>query len=80
MTLQEFTLTMLQTLPPYEEHLLRSRFGFSGCMASTVSVPGHDQSMAAEEVQQIEKRSLRKLRRAIVSHPGLCPPDRVYGE
>jgi hypothetical protein len=46
MTLQEFTLTMLQTLPPYEEHILRSRFGFSGCMASTVSVPGHDQSMA----------------------------------
>jgi DNA-directed RNA polymerase sigma subunit (sigma70/sigma32) len=79
MTLQEFTLTILQTLTPYEEYILRNRFGFSGHTAPTVSGPGPDQRMAREAVQQIEKRSLRKLRQAIDSQPGLCPPHRVYG-
>ena len=79
MTLQEFTLTILQTLTPYEAHILWNRFGFSGRRVSTDSVLEGDPGVAREDVQQIEKRSLRKLRRAIDRQPGLCLPHHVYG-
>jgi DNA-directed RNA polymerase sigma subunit (sigma70/sigma32) len=77
MTMQDFTLTILQTLTPYEAHILWNRFGLSGRMASIGSVRADDQGLAGEDVQGIETRSLRKLRRAIDSHARLCSPYRV---
>ena len=69
MTLQELTLTMLQSLTPHEERLLRSCFGFDGAIAATVPAQGYDQSITRESVDKIEDQSLRKLRRAIAPCP-----------
>jgi len=53
--------TVLPTLSPREEEVIRRRFGI-GCIAQTQAIIGQDFGVGGGRIQQIEAKALRKLR------------------
>jgi RNA polymerase primary sigma factor len=60
--LAEVTRTLLSTLQPREEKILRLRFGLDGHPAETLEKIGKTFKVSKERIRQIEKKALRKLR------------------
>lgn len=60
--LAEVTRTLLSTLQPREEKILRLRFGIDGQPAETLEKIGKTFKVSKERIRQIEKKALRKLR------------------
>lgn len=60
--LAEVTRTLLSTLQPREEKILRLRFGLDGQPAETLEKIGQTFNVSKERIRQIEKKALRKLR------------------
>jgi RNA polymerase primary sigma factor len=63
--LAEVTRTLLSTLQPREEKILRLRFGIDGQPAETLEKIGKTFKVSKERIRQIEKKALRKLRSPI---------------
>ncbi len=60
--LAEVTRTLLSTLQPREEKILRLRFGLDGQPAETLEKIGKIFHVSKERIRQIEKKALRKLK------------------
>ena len=60
--LAEITRTLLSTLQPREEKILRLRFGMDGQPAETLEKIGKIFNVSKERIRQIEKKALRKLK------------------
>lgn len=60
--LAEITRTLLSTLQPREEKILRLRFGLDGQPAETLEKIGKMFHVSKERIRQIEKKALRKLK------------------
>jgi len=60
--LAEVTRTLLATLQPREEKILRLRFGLDGQPAETLEKIGKIFNVSKERIRQIEKKALRKLK------------------
>jgi RNA polymerase primary sigma factor len=60
--LAEITRTLLSTLQPREEKILRLRFGLDGHPAETLEKIGKLFHVSKERIRQIEKKALRKLK------------------
>ena len=60
--LAEVTRTLLSTLQPREEKILRLRFGLDGQPAETLEKIGKVFNVSKERIRQIEKKALRKLK------------------
>jgi RNA polymerase primary sigma factor len=60
--LAEITRSLLSTLQPREEKILRLRFGLDGQPAETLEKIGKTFRVSKERIRQIEKKALRKLR------------------
>jgi RNA polymerase primary sigma factor len=60
--LAEITRTLLSTLQPREEKILRLRFGLDGQPAETLEKIGRLFNVSKERIRQIEKKALRKLK------------------
>lgn len=60
--LAEVTRSLLSTLQPREEKILRLRFGLDGQPAETLEKIGKTFNVSKERIRQIEKKALRKLR------------------
>jgi RNA polymerase primary sigma factor len=56
------TRTLLSTLQPREEKILRLRFGLDGHPAETLEKIGKLFNVSKERIRQIEKKALRKLK------------------
>ncbi len=65
MTQQEQLCKWLQTLPPREEHFLRSRFGIGVNADYPLRPDAPNAVLTAQQAQQLERRGLRQLRRAL---------------
>jgi len=62
---QEQLCCWLQTLPPREEYLLRSRFGIGMATSDLLRPDVSNPPLTAQQAQQLERRGLRQLRRAL---------------
>ncbi len=60
--LAEITRTLLSTLQPREEKILRLRFGMDGQPAETLEKIGKRFNVSKERIRQIEKKALQKLK------------------
>jgi RNA polymerase primary sigma factor len=60
--LAEVTRSLLATLQPREEKILRLRFGLDGQPAETLEKIGKIFHVSKERIRQIEKKALRKLK------------------
>lgn len=60
--LAEVTRSLLSSLQPREEKILRLRFGIDGQPAETLEKIGKCFKVSKERIRQIEKKALRKLR------------------
>ncbi|MEN6438742.1 MAG: sigma-70 family RNA polymerase sigma factor [Syntrophobacter sp.] len=60
--LAEITRSLLSTLQPREEKILRLRFGLDGQPAETLEKIGKLFNVSKERIRQIEKKALRKLK------------------
>jgi RNA polymerase primary sigma factor len=60
--LAEITRTLLATLQPREEKILRLRFGLDGRSPETLEKIGNIFNVSKERIRQIEKKALRKLK------------------
>jgi RNA polymerase primary sigma factor len=60
--LREQTRTVLKTLTPREEHVLRLRFGVGEGSEHTLEEVGRSFNVTRERIRQIESKALRKLR------------------
>lgn len=60
--LAEITRSLLSTLQPREEKILRLRFGLDGQPAETLEKIGRLFNVSKERIRQIEKKALRKLK------------------
>jgi len=60
--LAEVTRTLLSSLQPREEKILRLRFGIDGQPAETLEKIGKAFNVSKERIRQIEKKALKKLR------------------
>ena len=60
--LAEVTRTLLSTLQPREEKILRLRFGLDGQPGETLEKIGKIFHVSKERIRQIEKKALRKLK------------------
>ena len=65
MNLREQTVSVLSTLTPREEKVLRMRFGIGEKSDHTLEEVGQNFDVTRERIRQIEAKALRKLR-----HPG----------
>ena len=62
MSLKEQTASMLKTLTPREEQVLKLRFGLDDDNARTLEEVGNCLSLTRERIRQIEGKALRSLR------------------
>ena len=69
------TESLLATLSPREERVVRMRFGIGERSAHTLEEVGQDFSVTRERIRQIEAQALRKLR-----HPTRAARLRVFTE
>ena len=60
--LREQTQTILKTLTPREEKVLKMRFGVGGGAEHTLEEVGQSFTVTRERIRQIESKALRKLR------------------
>ena len=60
--LKEQLSSVLSTLPPREEKVLRLRFGLEDGRPRTLEEVGHEFEVTRERIRQIEAKALRKLR------------------
>lgn len=62
----------LETLTPRQEHVIRSRFGFSGVDEKTLEEVGTKMSLTRERIRQIESKALKILeKRSSATTPSL---------
>jgi len=73
--LQRHISTLLSTLTPREERVLRKRFGIGEATDHTLEEVGQDFDVTRERVRQIEAKALRKLR-----HPTRSKKLRSFAE
>jgi RNA polymerase primary sigma factor len=62
LSLQEQTDSMLKTLTPREERVIKMRFGLEDGSEHTLEEVGHSFAVTRERIRQIEAKALRKLR------------------
>ena len=62
--LKEQTESVLQTLTPREEQVIKMRFGLGDGSEHTLEEVGRHLSITRERVRQIKEQALRKLRHA----------------
>ncbi len=62
LNLKEQTASVLQTLTPREEQVIRMRFGIGDGSEHTLEEVGKEFSVTRERIRQIEAKALRKLR------------------
>ena len=60
--LREHTESVLHTLTPREEQVIKMRFGMGDGSEHTLEEVGHNFSVTRERIRQIEAKALRKLR------------------
>ncbi|ANM30611.1 RNA polymerase sigma70 factor [Acidobacteria bacterium Mor1] len=73
--LRESTQTVLKSLTPREEKVLKMRFGVGGGSEHTLEEVGQSFAVTRERIRQIESKALRKLR-----HPSRSKSLRVFTE
>jgi RNA polymerase primary sigma factor len=61
-SLQEQTQSLLKTLTPREEKIIKMRFGLEDGSEHTLEEVGHSFAVTRERIRQIEAKALRKLR------------------
>jgi RNA polymerase primary sigma factor len=61
-SLQEQTASLLKTLTPREEKVIKLRFGLEDGSEHTLEEVGHSFEVTRERIRQIEAKALRKLR------------------
>jgi RNA polymerase primary sigma factor len=61
-SLQEQTESLLKTLTPREERVIKMRFGLEDGSEHTLEEVGHSFAVTRERIRQIEAKALRKLR------------------
>ena len=61
-SMKDQTATLLQTLTPREEQIIRMRFGIGDSSEETLETVGQRFSVTRERIRQIEAKALRKLR------------------
>jgi RNA polymerase primary sigma factor len=61
-SLQEQTASLLKTLTPREEKVIKMRFGLEDGSEHTLEEVGHSFEVTRERIRQIEAKALRKLR------------------
>jgi RNA polymerase primary sigma factor len=71
--LREQTQSVLKTLTPREEKVLKMRFGVGGGSEHTLEEVGQNFTVTRERIRQIESKALRKLR-----HPSRSKTLRVF--
>jgi len=71
--LREQTQSVLKTLTPREEKVLKMRFGVGGGSEHTLEEVGQNFTVTRERIRQIESKALRKLR-----HPSRSKVLRVF--
>ncbi len=71
--LREQTQTVLKTLTPREEKVLKLRFGVGGGTEHTLEEVGQNFTVTRERIRQIESKALRKLR-----HPSRSKSLRIF--
>jgi RNA polymerase primary sigma factor len=74
-TLSEQTRSVLSTLTPREEKVLRMRFGIGEKSDHTLEEVGQDFFVTRERIRQIEAKALRKLR-----HPSRAKMLKAYAD
>jgi RNA polymerase primary sigma factor len=62
LNLKEQTASVLQSLTPREEQVIRMRFGIGDGSEHTLEEVGQRFSVTRERIRQIEAKALRKLR------------------
>jgi RNA polymerase primary sigma factor len=75
LNLKEQTASMLKTLTPREERIIKMRFGLDGGNERTLEEVGQSFAVTRERIRQIEAKALRKLR-----HPSRSSKLRVFLE
>jgi RNA polymerase primary sigma factor len=75
LNLKEQTASMLKTLTPREEKIIRMRFGLEDGSQHTLEEVGQTFEVTRERIRQIEAKALRKLR-----HPSRSGKLRVFLE
>jgi RNA polymerase primary sigma factor len=75
LNLQEQTASLLKTLTPREERIIKMRFGMEDGSEHTLEEVGNSFSVTRERIRQIEAKALRKLR-----HPSRSGKLRVFLE
>ncbi len=73
MNLKEQTESMLKTLTPREERIIKMRFGLDDGSEHTLEEVGQSFDVTRERIRQIEAKALRKLR-----HPSRSSKLRVF--
>jgi RNA polymerase primary sigma factor len=71
--LREQTQSVLKSLTPREEKVLKMRFGVGGGSEHTLEEVGQSFTVTRERIRQIESKALRKLR-----HPSRSKSLRVF--
>jgi RNA polymerase primary sigma factor len=74
-SLQEQTESLLKTLTPREEKVIKMRFGLEDGSEHTLEEVGHSFAVTRERIRQIEAKALRKLR-----HPSRSRNLRTFHE
>ncbi len=75
LNLKEQTTSVLKTLSPREEKIIRMRFGLDDGSEHTLEEVGHTFDVTRERIRQIEAKALRKLR-----HPSRSRKLRAFLE
>ena len=75
LNLKEQTASLLKTLTPREERIIKMRFGIEDGSEHTLEEVGNTFSVTRERIRQIEAKALRKLR-----HPSRSGKLRVFLE
>ena len=73
LNLKEQTASMLKTLTPREERIIKMRFGLDDGSEHTLEEVGQSFAVTRERIRQIEAKALRKLR-----HPSRSSKLRVF--
>ncbi len=71
--LREQTQSVLKSLTPREEKVLKMRFGVGGGSEHTLEEVGQNFTVTRERIRQIESKALRKLR-----HPSRSKTLRIF--
>ena len=73
LSMKEHTASMLKTLSPREEKIIKMRFGLDDGSEHTLEEVGQSFAVTRERIRQIEAKALRKLR-----HPSRSGNLRVF--